>query len=97
MNYAIIPSELFLQQLRSLSFKARQLIKEKILIARNNPSHFKKITGFEFRLFRIRFSDKRKELRLVYAVKKSQIVLICILDRSNNYADLVKILQKVDL
>jgi hypothetical protein len=48
-------------------------------------------------LFRIRFSDYGKELRLVYLVEGSTVKLLFILDRDKGYASLDKYLSRVDL
>ena len=47
MNYKLIPTEFFLSQLNDLSFKARQIIKEKLILAKENPFRYKRIGNFE--------------------------------------------------
>ena len=65
MEYDIIPSKFFLEQIDELSDEAAKLIKEKLLLAKINPYRFKKIEGYKLFLFRIRFEDDRKEKRVV--------------------------------
>ena len=64
MDYEIIPSKFFLEQIDELSDKAVKQIEEKISLLKNNPFRFKRIEGYRLFLFRIRFEDDRKEKRV---------------------------------
>ncbi len=93
MEYEIIPSLFFLEQLDDLSDEAAELIERKIMLLKVNPYRFKKIEGYKLFLFRIRFEDDRKEKRVIYLVDKPQVKLLCILDRSSEYKQLRKFLK----
>ena len=96
MEYEIIPTKFFLEQLDDISDEAAKLIEEKLLLAKINPFRFKKIEGYKLFLFRIRFEDDRKEKRVVYLVDKPQVKVLCILDRSSEYKQLRKFLKRHD-
>ena len=82
------PTNFFLKQLEKSSFKTKQLIKAKLLLAKQNPTRYKRIKGYKLYLFRIRLSDNSKEIRIVYVLEKDTIKILCILDRRNEYKDL---------
>ena len=94
MEYEIIPSEFFLEQIDELSNEAAKLIEQKLLLVKINPYRFKRIEGYKLFLFRIRFEDKRKEKRIVYLVNKPKVKVLCILDRNSEYKQLRKFLKK---
>ena len=93
MEYEVIPSEFFLEQIDELSDEADKLIEDKLRLAKINPFRFKRIEGYSLFLFRIRFEDNRKEKRVVYLVDKPKVKVLCILDRSSEYKQLRKFLK----
>ena len=93
MEYEVIPSNFFLEQINELSDEAVKLIEEKLLLTKVNPYRFKRIKGYKLFLFRIRFEDNRKEKRVVYLVDKPKVKVLCILDRSSEYKQLRKFLK----
>ncbi|MFH0874485.1 MAG: hypothetical protein V1859_00980 [archaeon] len=95
MEYTLKPTQFFLEQLDELSSKAKGILKEKLLMLKENPFRFKRIQGFNLFLFRIRFEDSRKEKRVIYLVDKPDVKILCILDRDNDYKDLKKYLKKL--
>jgi mRNA-degrading endonuclease RelE of RelBE toxin-antitoxin system len=95
MNYVLKPTHLFLGQLENLSFKSRQILKQKLELLKINPSRNKRILGYNLFLFRIRFSDRSKEKRIIYFLDKNEVKLLCILDRDKNYKDLKKYLKRL--
>ena len=95
MEYAIKPSQFFLQRADELSSEAAKLIENKLKLAKINPFRYKRILGYKLFLFRIRFEDGRKEKRIVYLVDKSYIKVLCILDSDKEYKDLKKYLKKL--
>ena len=97
MEYEIIPSKFFLEQIDQLSGKAAKLIEHKLLLAKTNSYRFKRIKGYKLFLFRIRFEDDRKEKRVVYLVDKPKIKVLCILDRNSEYKGLRKFLKRHDI
>lgn len=61
MNYILVPTKFFLEQLDNLSFKSKQLLREKLELLKSNPTRNKRILGYNLFLFRIRFADLRKK------------------------------------
>jgi mRNA-degrading endonuclease RelE of RelBE toxin-antitoxin system len=95
MNYELVPTEFFLEQLDGLSTEAASLIDKKLRLIKINPYRYKRIEGYGLFLFRIRFEDGRKEKRLVYLVDKPKVIMLCILDREKEYKDLKRYLEKL--
>jgi len=96
VQYKLKPSKTFLKQLKELGSKSNILVSKKINLARTNPRRNKRIEGFKFNLFRIRFKDKRKEKRLIYVIEKDALELLFISDRKKEYKDLKKYLEFTD-
>ncbi len=94
MEYEIIPSRFFLEQIDELSDEAAKLIEKKLRLAKINPYRFKRIEGYKLFLFRIRFEDERKEKRVIYLVDKPKVKVLCILDRGGEYKELRKFLKR---
>jgi len=97
MNYILVPTKFFLEQLDNLSFKSKQLLKEKLELLKSNPTRNKRILGYNLFLFRIRFADLRKEKRIIYLIKENKVKILCILNRDKNYKDLRKYLKSFGL
>ncbi|MBT3866068.1 hypothetical protein HOF78_03130 [Candidatus Woesearchaeota archaeon] len=91
--YELIPSKFFLEQVNSLSAKSKNIVFDKLMLVKVNPFRYKRIYGYNLFLFRIRFSDKGKALRIVYFIEGNFVKIVCILDRSKNYKDLKKYLK----
>jgi mRNA-degrading endonuclease RelE of RelBE toxin-antitoxin system len=91
--YDIVPSPLFLRQVAELSLSTAARLERKIRLARGNPAHFKHITH-DHTLFAIKFSEQRKEKRLIYLVRGGTIHIVGILDRENEYQDLADLLSR---
>ncbi len=94
MEYEIIPTKLFLEQIDELSDEAAKLIDDKLRLAKTNPYRFKRVEGYKLFLFRIRFEDGRKEKRVIYLVDKPKVKVLCILDRGSEYKQLRKFLKR---
>lgn len=95
MEYTLVPSQFFLQQIDELTDEAARLIDNKLKLAKSNPYRYKRIHGYKLFLFRIRFEDERKEKRVIYLVDKPNIKVLCILDRDKEYKDMRKYLEKL--
>lgn len=91
-DYTLRPSLIFLKQLSRLDKKAKRIIRNKLLLLKQNPFRYKRIKGYSLSLFRIRIENNRKEKRVVYFVDKNEIKIVCILNRSDNYKDLINYL-----
>lgn len=95
MEYVLVPSYFFLEQLEKISPETKELIHEKLQLAKLNPFRYKRIKGCSLFLFRIRMKENRKEKRIIYLLDKNLIKILCILDRDNNYKDLKLYLKKL--
>ena len=74
----------------------KRIIHEKIQLIKENPYRYKKIHSQNYsKVFRIRFSIKSKETRLIYVVIEPNVVLVCLLDRKDDYKDLEKYLSMI--
>jgi len=93
--FELKPTDLFLEQIDSLSDEAIALVRQKLELAKANPYRYKRIQGHKLFLFRIRFEDGRKEKRVIYLVDKPFVKILCILDRDKEYKDLKKYLKRV--
>ena len=93
MEYEITPLKKFLKELDQLSDKAKKIVNNKINLLEINPFRNKRIKGYNLFLFRIRFEDQRKEKRIIYQVDSSKVILICILDRDDDYKGLARMLK----
>jgi len=96
-EYNIIPTTFFLEQFDSLSLKSQNILEQKLLLLKINPHRNKRIRGFNFFLFRIRFEDERREKRVIYLLDPPNVKLLFILNRDNNYSDLKNYLKKIRL
>lgn len=96
MKFELVATEIFIEQIEDLDKKSKDQIKEKIDLISSNPFRFKRIhTKTVQNVFRVRLNLQSKEIRLIYAVLSPNIVLVCLLDRKNNYTDLEKYLGKI--
>lgn len=95
MKWVLKPSAFFLEQLDGISDEAARIIDEKLKLVKINPYRSKRIRGYSLFLFRIRFSDSRKEKRIVYLIDNPYIKILCILDRDKEYKDLKKYLKRL--
>lgn len=93
--FELKPTKFFLEQLDELSDEAIALVEQKLELVKINPFRYKALPGYELFLFRIRFSDRRKEKRVIYLVDKPFVKVLCILDRDKEYRDLEKYLKKL--
>ena len=95
MKFELVATEFFIEQIEDLDKKSKDQIKEKIDLISSNPFRFKRIHAKTVNnVFRVRLNLQNNEIRLIYAVLSPNIVLVCLLDRKNNYTDLEKYLGK---
>ncbi len=96
MNYQIKSLNLFLEQIKDLDNKTKRIINDKIELIKQNPYRYKRIHSRQYsKVFRIRFSIQKREIRLIYVVIEPNIILVCLLNRKNDYKDLEKHLNKI--
>ena len=71
-------------------------IKKKIDLISSNSPIFKRIYSKTIHnFFRVRLNIRSNETRLIYAVLSPNIILVCLLERKNNYTDLEKYLREL--
>ncbi len=96
MTYSVISSEEFKKQFDKLDKKSKEIIYSKIQLLKDNPFRYKKIHSKLFsKVFRVRLNLNKKETRMIYAVLKPKIIIICLLDRKKDYRDLEKYLKRI--
>jgi len=96
MKFELVATEFFIEQIRDLDRKSKDQIKEKINLISSDPFRFKRIhSKTVHNVFRVRLNIQSKEMRLIYAVSSPNIILVCLLNRKNNYTDLEKYLGKL--
>ena len=96
MRFEIKATKFFQKQFDGFPDKYKIQIKNKIELIKQSPFHFKSVHSKLFsRVFRIRLNIERKEIRFVYIVLGSKIILACFLDRDEDYKDLDYYLAKV--
>ena len=95
-KFKLVATEFFIEQIEDLDKKSKDQIKEKIDLISSDPFRFKRIHAKTVHnVFRVRLNLRSKEIRLIYAVLSPNIILVCLLDRKNNYTDLEKYLGKI--
>ncbi|MAG01965.1 hypothetical protein CMI42_01395 [Candidatus Pacearchaeota archaeon] len=96
MNYEIKALRFFQDQVLDLDKKSKRIINDKIRLIKENPYRYKRIRSKQYsKVFRIRFSIFRSETRLIYVILEPNIVLVCLLDRKDDYKNLEKYLNMV--
>ena len=95
MEYELRPSTLFLEHIETLSKKAKQQLKKKLDLTKQNPGRNNRIKGYDLFLFRIRLTDQKQELRVIYLLEKNTIKLLCILNRGKEYGELQRMLKQL--
>ncbi|NMG83146.1 MAG: hypothetical protein GIS02_02940 [Methanosarcinales archaeon] len=96
MKFELVATEIFIEQIQNLDKKSKEQIKNKIDMISSNPFRFKRIhSKTVHNLFRVRLNIRGNETRLIYAVLSPNIILVCLLNRKNDYTDLEKYLREL--
>lgn len=96
MNFNVQSTDFFLNQIKGLDEKAKRIVKQKIGLIIENSFRFKRIHSKKFnKVFRVRLNIQGKETRLIYVVLEPRILLVCLLERKNEYRDLEHYLSKI--
>lgn len=96
MKFEVISSIDFKKQFDELPEKYRKQIKKKVELIEQNPFRFKAIHSKLYsRVFRVRLNIESREIRLIYVVLGSKIILVCLLVRAKEYDDLETYLSKI--
>lgn len=97
MIFEIIPTKIFLEQLKDFDDKAKRIIKSKIELIKLNPYRYKRIHSKKFsKIFRIRLNVNNVEMRLIYVILETKIILVCFLRRDKGYKDLENYLKFIE-
>ena len=92
--FRIVPTKEFLEQAKQLDEKTKRILDNKLDLLQENPYRFKKLSGYDLKLFRIRFSVNNKDVRLIYTIIEPNVILICFIARKKDYKDLTKYLKQ---
>ncbi|MFH1257636.1 MAG: hypothetical protein ABIG96_01060 [Candidatus Micrarchaeota archaeon] len=96
MSYELKSSSLFLEQLKTISPHGKMLIESKLDLIKQNPFRFKRIHSRKFsQVFRIRLNLDGKDCRLIFVILNGAVILVCILERKNDYRELEGMLRKI--
>jgi mRNA-degrading endonuclease RelE of RelBE toxin-antitoxin system len=96
MKFEIKTTNIFLEQVKRLRENDKKIIKDKIELLKQNPYRFKRIHSKRFsRVFRVRLNVSGKEMRLIYVLLAPNIIIVCLIERKNDYKDLEKYLEKI--
>lgn len=97
MSYELKVSEVCYKQIEQLGSRTVTQLYRKLQMVKLDPFRFKALKGFGIPVFRLRFSDQRRDMRLIYAVTANVILLLCILERSDDYRELVRIMKDLNI
>ncbi len=94
-EYVLNFSKLLLKQVQKFSADERRLVLEKLELAKFNPFRYKSLNvpGFT-KVFEIKITLAGLYRRVVYTVRGNEIRAECIIDRNNNFRDLLKLLYE---
>src|SRR3989338_4347357 len=96
MDFELASTAYFKEQFEKLTNEEKRKIKDRLLLAKQNPYRNKSVHSKRFgRLFRIRMEIQQIECRIVYAVLGKQIFVAGIIDRRHDYSDLENLLDKL--
>ncbi len=96
MSFKLKILPFFLKQISKLDSQSKKIIESKINLLVENPYRFKRIHSKKFsKVFRICLNLQNKETRLIYVVIEPDIILVCLLERKNDYKDLENYLSKI--
>lgn len=95
MSFSLRPSKLFLSQIRELPENERLLIAQKLELAKLNPFRYKAlhVPGLT-KVFEIKITLAGLYSRIIYTLHDSEIRIECIINRKNDFKDLLKLLYQ---
>ena len=96
MTYKIKAFEIFEKQVKGLDDKSARIIEDKIRLIKENPFRFKRLNSETYsRVFEVKLNIQSKATRLIYVVLQPNIILVCFLNRKDDFKDLEKYLRKL--
>ncbi|MFH0713467.1 MAG: hypothetical protein V1722_02700 [Candidatus Micrarchaeota archaeon] len=95
VEYFLKPRNFFLSQINELTDSEKKLISEKLELVKINPFRYKglSVPGLT-KVFEIKITLSGLYSRLIYTVKGNEVRVECIINRNNDFKDLVKLLYK---
>ena len=97
MTYDLFTSDLILEQVYELrlSQTEKELVQQKLNLALENPFRNKAITAPGLtKIFEIKITLKGIYKRIIYSIDNNTLRAECIIDRKNDFNDLLKLLKK---
>jgi len=97
MDFEIIGTGFFQNQIKGLDDKSKRILRDKIRLMKMNPFRYKRVHSKKFsRVHRVRLTIEDKSARLAYSIVGKRIFLACLLDRDKDYKDLEKSLKEIE-
>lgn len=95
MTFSLKPSKVFLSQVREFSAEERLLIAEKLELAKLNPFRYKSLSvpGLS-KVLEMKITLGGLYSRIVYTIHGSELLVECVINRKNDFRDLLKLLYK---
>ncbi|MDP2717647.1 MAG: hypothetical protein Q8P02_02805, partial [Candidatus Micrarchaeota archaeon] len=95
MKHSLKPSRLFLKQVRELNEQERRLVAEKLELAKLNPFRYKALHGPGLtKVFEIKATLDGLYSRIIYFLDGPEIKIAGIINRKNEFKDLMRLLYE---
>jgi len=93
----LIPSRFFLSQIKEFNAEEKKLIGQKLELAKINPFRYKSINvpGMT-KVFEIKITLNGLYRRIIYSISGEDIRIECIINRKDDFKDLVKFIFKAE-
>ncbi|MBI4360736.1 hypothetical protein HY572_03105 [Candidatus Micrarchaeota archaeon] len=96
MTFVLQATPYFAEQIKDLTHKEKRIIQSKLDLIQENPYRFKRLHSNRFsKVFRVALNVQQRDSRLVYVVLEPNVIVVCILERKDQYRDLEKRLAEV--
>ncbi len=94
-EYFLKPRKYFLNQLNGLTDDERGLVLQKLKLVKLNPFRYKSLSvpGLT-KVFEIKITLSGLYSRIIYTVQGSEVKVECIINRKNDFKDLLKVLSE---
>jgi mRNA-degrading endonuclease RelE of RelBE toxin-antitoxin system len=96
LNFSLLFTKYFQKQWNNYDNKTCKLIKNKLILIKQNPFRFPKHESYKF-MFKVKLSVEGKYSRLMYAAfmpDSEHITILGVFDRKANYKDFEKLFKK---
>ena len=96
MTYNIKAFEIFEKQTRNLDDKSARIVEDKIRLIKENPFRFKRLNSKIYsRVFEVKLNIQSRATRLIYVILQPNIILVCFLNRKDDFKNLEGYLKKL--